>query len=324
MTTLGLLLSLACLPGTGCRTAACHRPPLASPSSWTTEAQPLFNGRDLAGWHTWLVDTHRDDPRQVFSVTNGMIRISGDGLGYLATESDYRDYELTLEWRWGTLNTSWGDRVDKARDSGVFLHATGPDGNSHDGGGAFMAAIECNVFQGAVGDFLLIRGSDSDGTLLAPRLTAETAAAPDADGWFSWQAGGVPRTLTRWGRLNALGKAPDWRDELDFRGPHDQERPRGEWNRLVCQAQGDLLRIHLNGTLVNEARRVWPTHGRILLQCEGSEIFFRRVDLRPLVPGTRATPGLANTPDPNPRRTHHEAHEDHEDRRGGAVRTTPR
>ena len=43
-------------------------------------AEPLFNGRDLQGWHSWLVDTHREDPRQVFSVTNGLIRISGDDL----------------------------------------------------------------------------------------------------------------------------------------------------------------------------------------------------------------------------------------------------
>jgi lysophospholipase L1-like esterase len=39
----------------------------------------LFNGRDLSGWTTWLVDTKRQDPRGVYSVRDGMLRISGDG-----------------------------------------------------------------------------------------------------------------------------------------------------------------------------------------------------------------------------------------------------
>lgn len=246
----------------------------------------LFNGRDLDGWHSWLVDTRREDPRRVFGVTNGLLRISGDGLGYLATDRAYSNYVLTVEFRWGTFNTRWGDRLGKARDSGIFLHATGPDGNSHDGGGAFMAALECNVFQGAIGDFLLIRGTDEDGSPIAPRLTAEVAPTRDRDGWYTWRAGGQPRTIERWGRLNWSGKSVDWQDTWDFRGPADPEKPVGEWNRLECEAIGDRLRFVLNGTVVNEAYSVWPTRGRILLQCEGSEICFRRVDLRPANPRT--------------------------------------
>ena len=149
----------------------------------------LFNGRDLAGFTTWLVDTHHADPRGVFSVTNGMIHISGDGLGYLATRNRFRDYRLIVEWRWGRTNTPWGDRLGRARDSGVFLHATGSDGNSRDGKGAFMAAIECNVFEGAVGDFLLIRGSWPDGSPIAPRVVVETAPDVDKEGWPTWSRG---------------------------------------------------------------------------------------------------------------------------------------
>lgn len=242
----------------------------------------LFNGRDLDGWYTWLVDTGRADPRRVFSVTNGLLRISGDGLGYLATEREYENYRLTVEWRWGATNTHWGDRLGRARDSGIFLHATGPDGNSHDGNGAFMAAIECNLFQGATGDILLIRGTAADGTLIAPRVTALVSDQRDADGWFQWQPDGRPRTVERWGRINWLAKSPAWQDIRDFRGSDDVEKPPGEWNLVDCEARGDRLQIRVNGTLVNEALNLKPHRGRILLQCEGSEIFFRRVELRPL------------------------------------------
>jgi hypothetical protein len=242
----------------------------------------LFNGTNLAGFHTWLVDSQRADPRRVFTVTNGMIRISGDGLGYLSTEREFADYHLVAEFKWGARNWPWGDRVGKARDSGIFLHSAGPDGNSHDGKGAFMAAIECNLFQGATGDFLLIRGTDADGSLLAPRLTAEVADGRDADGWFTWQRGGKHQTIERWGRLNWSGKSRDWRDTLDFRGPRDAESAPGEWTRVECVCDGARITVKVNGAVVNEAFDVWPRRGKILLQCEGSEVFFRVLELRPV------------------------------------------
>jgi hypothetical protein len=247
-----------------------------------TQEVSLFNGTDLAGFTTWLVDTKRDDPRRVFTVTNGMIRISGDGLGYLATRRHYRNYHLVTEFKWGRTNWHWGNRAGAARDSGIFLHATGPDGNSHDGNGAFCAAIECQVMQGAVGDLLLIRGTAADGSLIAPRVTVQIAAQRDTDGWPWWEAGGRRETLVRWGRVNWSGKAPGWTDTLDFRGARDMESPRDQWTRVECFCVGDRIRVVVNGTQVNEVSAVFPSHGRILLQCEGSEVFFRRLELRPL------------------------------------------
>jgi len=252
------------------------------PVTPTNSIIPVFNGRDLAGFHTWLVDTKREDPRKVFTVTNGMIRVSGDGLGYLASELEYRNYHLVAEFKWGQTNWPWGSRVGKARDSGVFLHAVGPDGNSHDGQGAFMAAIECNLFEGATGDLLLIRGADADGSSLSPRLTAEVTAVRDSDGWFTWESRGRHQDIERWGRLNWFGKDPRWMDRLNFRGIRDVERPSGEWNRLECVCEADRIQIILNGVVVNECFNAHPSSGRILVQCEGSEIFFRRLELHPL------------------------------------------
>jgi hypothetical protein len=249
--------------------------PLASP-------RQLFNGTNLSGWYTWLADTKREDPRRVFTVTNRMIRISGNGLGYLATGSEFQDYHLIVEFKWGQTNWSWADRVGKARDSGIFLHSVGPDGNSHDGNGAYRAAIECQIMQGSVGDLLLIRGRAGDGTLLAPRLSAQVAPIRDTEGWPFWQRGGQRVTLERWGRLNWSDKARHWKDESDFRGPRDVESPRDDWTRVGCLCDDGHLLVTVNGTVVNEAFDVHPRAGRILLQCEGSDIFFRRVELRPL------------------------------------------
>jgi Domain of Unknown Function (DUF1080) len=56
----------------------------------------LFKGRDLDGWSHWLVDAKGNDPRGVFSVKDGEIHISGDGLEYLKTNEQYRDYRLIV------------------------------------------------------------------------------------------------------------------------------------------------------------------------------------------------------------------------------------
>jgi hypothetical protein len=256
----------------------------AAPIGPAHSVVPLFTGQDLSGWHPWLVDTKREDPRRVFTVTNDLIRISGEGLGYLSTEQEFENFRLVLEFKWGATNWPWGGRVGKARDSGIFLHSTGPEGNSHDGQGAFKAAIECNLFQGATGDLLLIRGNAADGSLIAPRLTAEIGPERDAENWPYWRKGGRRETIQGWGRLNWSNKDSHWKDQFDYRGAREVEKPPGDWNQVECICDGGHVIVKLNGTIVNEAFDVFPARGKILLQCEGSEIFFRRLELYPLTP----------------------------------------
>src|SRR5436305_194258 len=62
---------------------------------------PILTGKDLSCLTPWMNDTTRQDPRKVFSVKDGMIRVSGDGTGYLATDREYRDYHLVVEYKWG-------------------------------------------------------------------------------------------------------------------------------------------------------------------------------------------------------------------------------
>lgn len=240
-------------------------------------AVSLFNGRDLSGFYSWLKDTGRADPRKVFSVEDGLLRISGDGFGYLSTRESYRDYRLLVEFRWGTKN--WRGRETHARDSGIFLHSAGADGNSFDAEGAFKAAIECQIMQGRVGDLMVIGGKDEQGRPIPVRFSAEAASERDRDGWPTWKKGGPTVVLEGRGRLNWFGIDPDWKDVLDFRGRNDVESPAGGWTRLECLCQGGRISVRVNGVLVNEAFDVWPREGPILLQCEGSEIFFRRVEL---------------------------------------------
>ncbi len=243
----------------------------------------LFNGKNLSGWTTWLKTSQHTDPQSVFTVADHSIRISGEGYGYLATNDEFENYRLKLEFRWGKQShTDRGERKGTALDSGVFLHATGPHGNSHDGDGAYMAAIECNVYQGATGDFLLIRGDDREGHLIVPRATVSQASFTDSDGFPFWQPGGQKRELHTFGRINWSKKSLEWKDQRDFRGSNDLERPYGNWNRLVCECRDRSISTWLNGTLINQVSDVYPYKGKILLQCEGAEIYYRNITLTPL------------------------------------------
>src|SRR3954452_8130831 len=83
----------------------------------------LFNGKDLTGWYTWTRNSKYEDPKKVFSVVDGKIRISGEEWGGLATKNMYRDYHLIVEWKWG--GPALGERAKKARDSGILVHGRG-------------------------------------------------------------------------------------------------------------------------------------------------------------------------------------------------------
>ena len=82
--------------------------------------------------------------------------------------------------------------------------------------------------------------------------------------------------------INVDLRDPYWKDVKGFRGGKDVEKPTGEWNRMEIVAKGDKVSITVNGVLVNEAFNVVPSRGRIQLQSEGAEIFFRKVELEPL------------------------------------------
>jgi hypothetical protein len=248
---------------------------LGGPEPQTGPAEPravthLFNGRDLNGLSTWLRDTKRADPRRVFRVEDGILHITGDGFGYIATEGEYRDYHLIVEYKWGK-RTDGGKSV---RNSGILLHARGPDGGA---GGVWMSSIECQLAQGCVGDLIVIRGKDSSGQTIPVRFASEVVLGPDKRP--RWLKGGKPIVVTD-GQLWWSRHDPDFKELLDTRGKDDVESPSGEWTRVDCVCDGAKITVCVNGTTVNEADQVFPAAGKILLQSEGFELFVRRFELQ--------------------------------------------
>jgi hypothetical protein len=62
----------------------------------------------------------------------------------------------------------------------------------------------------------------------------------------------------------------------------DAEKPTGEWNTVEVVCDGDKITNIVNGVVVNEGIHASETKGKIVLQSEGAEVYYRKVELRPL------------------------------------------
>lgn len=209
---------------------------------------PLFNGAGLTGFDT-VLKTHgmNHDPEGVFQVKDGVLHISGSEFGYVITRKEFENYYLRAEFKWGTA--TYAPRASQTRDSGILYHVTGPLN-------VWPRAIEFQIQEGGTGDIWLVEG---------PSLTVHGK--------------GVKKD---WPCFDRLGKGP-FKDITGYRDPTGEvEKPRGEWNLLELIADHDRVTYLVNGKLVNEGEGADPARGRILIQSEGAEVFFRNVELAPL------------------------------------------
>ena len=236
------------------------------------EAVSLFNGKDLSGFTTWLKDTKTDDPRRVFRVTDGQIHITGDGFGYLATKTEYRDYRVVVEYKWGT-KTDGGKGV---RNAGILLNAVGPDGGAN---GTWMSCIECQLAQGCCGDLICIRGKDAKGDPIPTTLTSDVEIGPDKHP--RWKEGGT-RTVFTNRQLWWNKHEPFFKEDLDTYGKDDVESKLGGWTQVECVCEKNTITVIVNGVTVIKAYDVFPAAGKILLQSESFEYFVRKFEIHPI------------------------------------------
>lgn len=108
-----------------------------------TNAQSLFNGKDLSGWYMDVPELDKDSSlRKPFVVREGMLVSLGTPLGHLITEKEYENYRLEVEYRF----------PGEPGNCGVLVHAS-----SHrflyD---MFPKSIEVQMMHENAGDFWVI------------------------------------------------------------------------------------------------------------------------------------------------------------------------
>jgi hypothetical protein len=250
------------------------------------EWKQLFNGKDLTGWDTWLGRPHKHvegvdlkkndkgeyegvvglnkDPKKVYTVVQvdgkPAIRVSGEIWGALTSKDEFENYHLKLEFRWG--DKKWPPRDNTVRDSGLLYHCIGPHGAQ---GTFWMQSLESQIQEHDCGDFYSVAG---------PTVDVEGERKTDK-GPITYKKGGTKFTNVRSRIIRDV----------------DHEKPVGQWNTMELIAVGETCIHIVNGKanliLTNpkgklDGKDVPLTRGKIQLQSEGAEVFYRNIAVRPL------------------------------------------
>lgn len=109
-----------------------------------SETIPLFNGKNLDGWHADIpAADDKEEKNPSFTVRDGFLVSLGSPGGHLITNADYSNYKLTVEYRFS----------DKPGNCGVLIHASKPRA-LYD---MFPQSIEVQMQHGHAGDFWCIQ-----------------------------------------------------------------------------------------------------------------------------------------------------------------------
>ncbi len=248
-------------------------------SNWRT----LFNGTDLSGWDTYLGPTYdsiqnkfdslltpglNNDPNHVFTIDQvdgaPAIHISGNGFGGISTLDEFENFHLRMEFKWGEKR--WHPRKDKKRDSGILYYAVGAHGVAY---GNWMLSQEFQVQEGDCGDYWSVGGSIID--IAATGSKSEEYV-------YNPAASLLPFSYTSdFGRRCI--KSPD------------AEKPTGEWNAVDIYCLGGTSVHVMNGQVVMrlfnsrqpfQGREIPLTKGKIQIQTEGAEVFYRNIQIEPI------------------------------------------
>lgn len=231
-----------------------HSAPAESPK-WTS----LFNGKDLSGFYTYVnLQGKSKDPEGYFKVDDGMIHILGlpvsetkKEFGYLATEKEYSDFHFRVQFKWG--QKKFVPRTAQPRDSGVLYLMTGPDK-------VWPDSIECQVQEKDVGEMIIVGNNLNINVPI--KMRGNQRVFDPAGALTSIKSGRIYKTPTA--------------DSLT------------DWNTVEVIVKGNSAVHIVNGTVIMSlpdirlANGEPLTKGKILLQAEGAEVFYRNPEIRPL------------------------------------------
>jgi hypothetical protein len=237
--------------------------------------KPLFNGKDLSGWHS-LTDQQApdacafsvDESNQTLHLYAGKEAGSAQEMDGLYTEKEYGDYVLKLEYKW--MDKRFEPRTTHDRDSGVLFHMQGN-----------FERLWPNCLEMQIGE--------SDAKKMDERCTTgdlwvigkDIQAMNEMDGsFYSPGAASVP-----------VGKGKAYDSSYT---EVNHERPHGEWNEVTLTVRGGKEAVfELNGHVVNriknltyavDGKRVPLEKGRIGLQAECAEMMYRNIRIKEFSP----------------------------------------
>ena len=218
-----------------------------------------------------------EDPLEVFSIIQegeeNLIRISGQVIGGLILKDSLSDYHLKLQFKWGDIK--WGWMQGRPKDGGVLYHQ-----------GKGPIRHELQIHEGDVGSYWerqVKRGIPSRLTTDLPEAIQE--ARPYLAPYVSTLRDTM-RVFDPEAEVHQFEGKDEW--QIVMASPYN-ENPAGEWNTLevICWknhavhiVNGKVNLVLLNSMYKENDAWVPLTSGRLTLQSEGAEIFFREIYYR--------------------------------------------
>jgi hypothetical protein len=265
-------------------------PPLppAGADGWVS----LINGRDLTGWYTMLQKSGKGvaEELKMVQMEEQMLHILGEDeasdpveAGYLATNQEFENVHIRVEYKWGVKRHA--PRFTPKRDNGVLYGLVGDDK-------VWPTCVECQIEEGDVGDFFLVSGvrgiqAQHGNGLFGVGINPET-------GWPKPGAAGTAAGPGRQGRGGAAAQPPPEPTTGRFIKDGDFELL-DQWNTVEVVWQGDRAEHIVNGRTVNVATSLQQpdprnpgqyiplTRGKIAIEIEYAEIWYRRIEVKALV-----------------------------------------
>jgi hypothetical protein len=237
-----------------------------------TRGAALMNGKDLAGWYTYIQGEGKDkDATRVFSVEDGSIHVyktppeGKPKIGYIATTAEYSNYRLRFQYKWGDVPP--GAKPNPKRNAGLLYHITGDDGSRAPD--VWPTCVQCQVAEKRTGEIVMLGTSAT--TTIDPEKPSPT-----------YKEGGKEIITPRY------AKGPE---RVTIAASHEKDG----WNRVEIEVR-DAAAVHIvNGQPVARftsavapiADGSWTplVKGRIGFQAEGFEIFYRDIEIEPLEAG---------------------------------------
>ncbi|MBR3625974.1 MAG: DUF1080 domain-containing protein [Bacteroidaceae bacterium] len=130
----------------------------ADVTSLVFKPKELFDGQSLRGWVPYVDPESGVKPEEVFTVSDGVINVSGEPFGYMRTRNQYRDYKLHAEWRW----------VGEPSNSGLFQRV-------QEGDHVWPVGMEANLMNGGLGLVVGLNGYQVEGARQAGEFAIKAA-----------------------------------------------------------------------------------------------------------------------------------------------------
>lgn len=195
-----------------------------------------------------------------------VLKVSGEVYGCIFTKKEYANYHLRLKVKWG--DKKWSPRENLLKDSGILYHSIGPLGAEH--WRTWMLSQEFQIMEGHIGDFWNQATSAIDIRAFIPEYIMNPVADPNQPFLSIGEGEKTPGFCLR---------------------SRNMENPSGEWNtlELICFedkslhiVNGAVVMVLKNSRYVEEGKPIPLIKGKIQLQSEAAEVYYKNIEIRTL------------------------------------------